>query len=49
LNGKGFAVFDVAQTEAGNWILIELNAGIQSGLSMIDSDEFYKNLSLIFN
>jgi hypothetical protein len=49
LNGKGFAVFDVAQTEAGNWILIELNAGIQSGLSMIDSDEFYKNLSLIFS
>lgn len=36
-----FFVFDVARTESGDWILIELNDGQQSGLSMNDPDVLY--------
>jgi len=44
-----FYVFDVAQTKAGRWILIELNDGQQSGLSEIDPDNFYKTLRTKLN
>lgn len=40
-----FFVFDVARTEAGDWIVIELNDGQQSGLSEIDPHTFYRSLA----
>ena len=39
-----FYVVDVAQTVAGNWIVIELNDACQSGLSENDPEVLYKNL-----
>lgn len=41
-----FFVLDLAKTEDGRWILIEMNDGCQSGLSENNPDELYKNLSL---
>ena len=35
----------MAQTAEGNWNVIELNEGQQSGLSENDPDLLYKNLS----
>jgi hypothetical protein len=40
-----FFVVDVAETAAGNWIMIELNDGSMSGLSENNPDTFYENLS----
>lgn len=42
-----FWVFDVARTEAGDWLVIELNDGQQSGLSEIDPRLFYRELRRI--
>ncbi len=40
-----FFVLDVAKTNNGHWIIIEINDGCQSGLNhTIDPDIFYKNL-----
>lgn len=39
-----FYVIDVAKTAENNWILIELNDGCMSGLSMNDPDILYSNL-----
>lgn len=39
-----FFVIDVARTEDGKWIVIELNDGQQSGLSMNDPDILYSRL-----
>lgn len=39
-----FYVMDIAQTQSGDWILIELNDGQMSGLSEVDPDELYSNL-----
>lgn len=39
-----FYVVDVAETATGEWIVIELNDGSMSGLSMIKPTEFYLNL-----
>ncbi len=39
-----FFVLDIAETEEGEWILIEINDGMQSGLSMNDPDVLYKKL-----
>lgn len=39
-----FVVVDVAQKEDGEWIVVELNDGCQSGLSCNDPDELYSNL-----
>lgn len=39
-----FYVIDVAQTEAGHWIVIELNDGQMSGLSDIHPDTLYQAL-----
>lgn len=44
-----FYVADVAQTESGDWILIELNDGQQSGLSMNEPDILYCNLAAVLN
>jgi hypothetical protein len=43
-NSSNFYVIDVAQTVSGDWIVIELNDGQQSGLSCNDPDLLYKNL-----
>jgi len=42
-----FWVFDVARTAAGDWILIELNDGQQSGLSEIKPRDLYRELRRI--
>lgn len=39
-----FFVVDVARTEDGDWIVIELNDGQQSGLSDNDPHELYSNM-----
>lgn len=39
-----FYAIDVAQTEAGDWIVIELNDGQMSGLSCIPPADFYRDL-----
>jgi hypothetical protein len=39
-----FYVVDVAETADGKWIVIELNDGQQSGLSMINPNQFYRTL-----
>lgn len=40
-----FYALDVAQTESGDWIVIELNDGQMSGLSMNDPNELYAHLA----
>jgi hypothetical protein len=39
-----FYVVDVAKTQSGEWIVIELNDGSMSGLSMNDPNVLYRNL-----
>jgi hypothetical protein len=39
-----FYSIDVAQTQSGGWIVIEINLGDQSGLSSNDPHVFYSNL-----
>jgi hypothetical protein len=39
-----FYVVDIAETRSGEWIVIELNDGQMSGISMIDPWELYSNL-----
>ena len=41
-----FFVLDVAQTEDGDWIVIELNDGQMSGISENKPNDLYKNLAL---
>ena len=41
---SNFFVVDVAQTETGEWILIELNDAQMSGLCTINPKAFYENL-----
>lgn len=43
-NKACFYVVDVAQTQEGEWIVIELNDGQMSGLSMNDPETLYRNL-----
>lgn len=40
-----FYVIDIAKTQSGEWIVIELNDAQMSGLSMVDPCELYKNLA----
>ena len=42
-----FYVADIAQTEAGDWILVELNDACMSGCSSIQTDDLYRNLEII--
>jgi hypothetical protein len=44
-----FWVLDVAETEAGDWIVVELNDGQMSGLSENDPKVLYKNLAAVLN
>lgn len=39
-----YYVLDVAKTQSGNWILVELNDGSMSGISENDPDVLYRNL-----
>jgi hypothetical protein len=39
-----FFVLDIAEKDEGGWILVEINDGQMSGLSMIKVAEFYSNL-----
>jgi len=45
--GYAFYVIDVARTETGDWIVVELNDGQQSGLSEVDPVELYTNLRTV--
>lgn len=40
-----FFVLDVAETATGDWIVIEINDGQMSGLSLCDPHELYSNLA----
>lgn len=42
-----FYVLDVAEKEEGGWVLVEVNDGQMSGLSMNDPHEFYSNIARI--
>lgn len=42
-----FFVLDIARTEKGDWILVEVNDGQMSGLSMCNPHELYRNLNLV--
>ena len=44
LHGDEFFVVDVAKTQEGDWIVIEINDGQMSGLSTIDPGKFYRHL-----
>jgi len=44
-----FYVVDIAQTENNDWIVVELNDGQMSGLSLIDPDQFYNSLKKATN
>ncbi len=46
-DNANFYVLDVAQTDSGEWIVIELNDGQMSGLSCNDPNVLYKNLKNI--
>lgn len=39
-----FFVVDVAKTQAGNWMVVEVNDGQMSGTAECDIEELYKNL-----
>jgi len=39
-----FFVMDIAEKENGGWVLIELNDGQMSGLSLVESKDLYSNL-----
>jgi hypothetical protein len=43
-DNNNFYVVDVAETETGEWIVIELNAGEMSGLSECSPEDLYRNL-----
>lgn len=43
-NKSNFYTIDVAQTQAGEWIVVELNDGTCAGLSCNDPEIFYSNL-----
>ena len=40
----GFYSVDVALTQEGDWLVVELNDGFLSGLTAIDPHEHYRNL-----
>lgn len=44
-----FYVLDIAEKAEGGWILIEINDGQMSGLSMIEPSVFYRNFAEILN
>jgi hypothetical protein len=44
---SNFFVLDIGEKQEGGWVLVEVNDGQMSGLSMIDANEFYKNLAIV--
>jgi hypothetical protein len=46
-NKTNFYVLDIARTEEGRFILVEINDAQMSGLSMINPETFYKNLKTV--
>ena len=42
-----FFVLDIAKTQTGEWKLVEINDGCQSGLSCISADKLYSNLKFL--
>jgi hypothetical protein len=44
-----FYVIDVAQKVDGSWIVMEINDGQMSGLSMINPEEFYRRLAEVLD
>lgn len=48
-DNTNFYTIDVAETEKGDWIVIELNDGSCSGISENNPDEMYKNLKQELN
>jgi hypothetical protein len=48
-NKKRFYVIDVARKLDGNWLVIEINDGMMSGLSDVDPAELYKNIKVALN
>lgn len=48
-NQINFVVIDVAKTQAGNWVVIELNDGCQSGTSCIDLNVLYSRLKEVLD
>lgn len=44
-----FFVIDIAKKKSGDWIVVEVNDGQQSGLSLIDESLFYMKLSDTIN
>lgn len=43
-----FFVLDVAETEDGRWIVVEVNDGQMSGLCGCPAEELYRNLAAVF-
>lgn len=48
-NNNNFYAIDVAQTESGDWVVIELNSGEQSGLSDNLPSVLYSNLNKVLS
>jgi hypothetical protein len=44
-----FYVLDIAEKQSGGWVLVEINYGGQSGLSLNDPDIMYENLAKELN
>jgi ATP-grasp domain, R2K clade family 3 len=44
-----FWVVDIARTAEGDWLVVELNDGCQSGLSDVDPHELYRNMKSVLN
>jgi len=44
-----YFVVDVAETDSGDWILIELNDGTMSGISENNPDVLYCNLAAVLS
>lgn len=45
--GPRFFVLDMAETQAGSWIVVEVNDGQMSGLSGCDADTLYRGIRTI--
>lgn len=46
---SNFFVLDIAEKENGDWVVIEINDGMQAGLQGLDAHLFYKNLQQILS
>ena len=46
---NNFFTIDVAQKVNGDWVIVEVNSGEMSGLSLINPVQLYENLKLVLN